>query len=118
MVNAADRTGRSTIDSDAAIGQRRSPERTRTKKNREHLQIVPDVYARIGKEPRLPGIGQIWMPGTSTATCARVDVINVFPHLDHGRYAMKRIEGDRLHVSAEVMKDGHDKLAAEIVYRK
>ena len=41
----------------------------------------------------------------------------VAPALDGGRHAVKRLEGDEIEVGADVLKDGHDLLAARIVYR-
>lgn len=43
---------------------------------------------------------------------------NVSPALDDGRYAIKRVVGDRIDVSAEVFREGHDKLRAVILYRR
>lgn len=39
------------------------------------------------------------------------------PELDAGRYAVKRVVGDELEVSAAIFKDGHDLLAAHVRYR-
>jgi starch synthase (maltosyl-transferring) len=41
----------------------------------------------------------------------------VTPELDAGRYPVKRIVGDVVTVGADVIKDGHDTLAAQIVVR-
>src|SRR5262249_22150460 len=41
----------------------------------------------------------------------------VTPELDCGRYPVKREFGDLLDVSADIFKDGHDKLAAFLKYR-
>lgn len=42
---------------------------------------------------------------------------NVAPELDGGRYPIKREVGDRLEVSADIFKEGHDVLAAALRYR-
>jgi len=56
--------------------------------------------------------------GTSSpAAAARVVIAEVRPHLNQGRYAIKRIVGDRLRVTADILKEGHDTLAAEVRYR-
>ena len=47
----------------------------------------------------------------------RLLVERVAPELDGGRYAAKRTLGDRVDVQADVLKDGHDLLAARICYR-
>jgi starch synthase (maltosyl-transferring) len=41
----------------------------------------------------------------------------VQPQLDGGRYPVKRLEGDTLAVSADILKDGHDLLAARVCVR-
>src|SRR5665213_2550919 len=40
----------------------------------------------------------------------------VVPELDGGRYAVKRIVGDTILVRADILKDGHDLLAARVRY--
>jgi starch synthase (maltosyl-transferring) len=42
---------------------------------------------------------------------------HVEPSLDDGRHDVKRVLGDRLEVSADILRDGHDVLAAAIRYR-
>src|SRR5919197_1370177 len=41
----------------------------------------------------------------------------VAPELDGGRYAVKRVVGDRVWVSADIFKEGHDQLAARVIYK-
>jgi len=41
----------------------------------------------------------------------------VTPELDCGRYPVKRIVGDVVRVGADILKDGHDTLAAQVVIR-
>ncbi len=48
---------------------------------------------------------------------ASIIVEAVSPELDAGRYAVKRVVGDELTVSAAIFKDGHDLLAAHVRYR-
>ncbi|MGH7634541.1 MAG: maltotransferase domain-containing protein, partial [Gemmatimonadaceae bacterium] len=40
----------------------------------------------------------------------------VVPELDGGRYAVKRVVGDTIEVRADILKDGHDLLAARVRY--
>ena len=42
---------------------------------------------------------------------------HVEPAVDGGRYPCKRVVGDRLQVSADILKEGHDLLDAVILYR-
>ena len=47
----------------------------------------------------------------------RVVVEHVRPEIDGGRFAAKRVIGDRVLVEADVFADGHDELSAWILYR-
>ncbi|HEX3971213.1 MAG TPA: alpha-1,4-glucan--maltose-1-phosphate maltosyltransferase [Stellaceae bacterium] len=51
------------------------------------------------------------------ASGARVVIERVYPELDGGRYAIKRVVGDRLEIWADIFRDGHDVLGANILYR-
>ncbi len=57
------------------------------------------------------------MGGPTPENAPRVIIAEVRPHLSSGRYAIKRIVGDRLLVTADILKEGHDTLAAEVRYR-
>src|SRR5947208_1449154 len=43
---------------------------------------------------------------------------NVTPKLDGGRYPIKRVIGRVVEVGADIFKDGHDLIAARILYRR
>ena len=47
----------------------------------------------------------------------RVIVDAVRPMIDGGAYAVKRVLGDRVRVEADLLADGHDKLAGRLWYR-
>jgi starch synthase (maltosyl-transferring) len=53
------------------------------------------------------------------ATDGRVRVVveNVKPEIDGGRFPVKRVAGDLVVVEADVFADGHDAIAARILYR-
>jgi starch synthase (maltosyl-transferring) len=48
---------------------------------------------------------------------ARILIEDVYPELDGGRFPAKRTVGDTLQVWADILRDGHDKLRAELLYR-
>jgi starch synthase (maltosyl-transferring) len=48
----------------------------------------------------------------------RVVVENVLPQVDCGRFPIKRTVGDRVNVTADIHGDGHDFLAAALLYRR
>ncbi len=41
----------------------------------------------------------------------------VWPQIDGGRYPVKRVVGDTFEVSADIFREGHDKLAAVLLYK-
>ena len=47
----------------------------------------------------------------------RVVVERVFPEVDEGRFAVKRVVGDRVVVQAHLFCDGHDQMRAEVLHR-
>lgn len=51
-------------------------------------------------------------------TSKRVIVENVSPEIDCGRFPARRAIGEKVRVSADIFADGHDFLAADLLYRK
>ncbi|KAA6129234.1 alpha-1,4-glucan--maltose-1-phosphate maltosyltransferase [Cupriavidus cauae] len=47
----------------------------------------------------------------------RIAIENVAPACDNGRFAVRRVTGERVEVSADIWMDGHDKLAAVVLWR-
>ncbi len=47
----------------------------------------------------------------------RVVIEGVYPEIDDGRFAAKRVSGERITVQADIFCDGHDDLAALLLYR-
>ena len=56
--------------------------------------------------------------GLDPALRRRVIVENVLPRVDCGRFPIKRVIGDEVAVSADLLADGHDVLAGVVLYRK
>ncbi|HVL71025.1 MAG TPA: maltotransferase domain-containing protein, partial [Beijerinckiaceae bacterium] len=48
----------------------------------------------------------------------RVIIENVWPEIDGGRSPVKRVVGDLFQVWADIFTDGHEKYAAEVLYRQ
>ena len=57
------------------------------------------------------------MDAPSSVEPGRVVIEGVEPEIDCGRFAIKRITGDRVIVEADVFTDGRDELAAVVLYR-
>ncbi len=47
----------------------------------------------------------------------RVVIDALTPQLDAGRYRVKRVVGDEIEVMADIFTDGHEKLAADLLFR-
>ncbi len=47
----------------------------------------------------------------------RLVIENVGPEIDGGRHPIKRTLGTTVHVGADIYKDGHDQIAARVLYR-
>ena len=67
----------------------------RIARERERLFAGSDLPAPSGQPPRIV-------------------IERVAPELDGGRFSVKRIVGDVLEVSADIFRDGHDKIAAAL----
>jgi len=53
----------------------------------------------------------------TTAPPARIQILEVTPQVDCGRFPVKRVVGDRVDVRARIFEDGHDVLGATVAYR-
>jgi starch synthase (maltosyl-transferring) len=47
----------------------------------------------------------------------RIAIENVSPSVDHGRFAVKRVVGEQVEIRATILGDGHDKIAAAVIWR-
>ncbi len=53
----------------------------------------------------------------TTAPPSRIQILEVTPQVDGGRFPVKRVVGDRVAVHARIFRDGHDVLGAAVRYR-
>jgi starch synthase (maltosyl-transferring) len=58
------------------------------------------------------------LPPTSPDGRTRVVIENLAPHVDRGRYPVKRVVGEQLQVTADIFADGHDSLRALVRVRR
>ncbi len=49
---------------------------------------------------------------------SRVVIEDIKPQIDGGRHAVKRVVGDRVRVTAAIYTDGHDHVAARLLYKR
>ena len=50
-------------------------------------------------------------------TYAAITIEDVLPQLDGGRWPIKRVVGDAIEVSADILKEGHDLLQARVFFQ-
>src|SRR5262245_56601035 len=55
---------------------------------------------------------------TSSDGRTRVVIENVAPQVDHGRFPIKRVVGERIRVTANIFADGHDSIRAMLRVRQ
>ncbi len=67
------------------------------------IEPCPDVGRDPGHRPE-------WRPD------ARILIEDVWPEIDSGRYPIKRVVGDEVEVWVDLLRDGHDKIAAVLKY--
>ncbi len=78
----------------------------------ESFKTHKDESARGGRRKRLfsaPGLG---------LKSRSIVIRGVRPQVEHGRFPVKREVGDVLEVSAAIFREGHDKLAPVLLYRR
>ncbi len=64
-----------------------------------------------------PPIARAQRTALEAAAMARVAVEAVAPSVDDGRFPAKRLVGELVEVSADLIADGHDRLAAALLWR-
>src|SRR6266567_827029 len=50
-------------------------------------------------------------------TGPRIKIEDIFPRVDGGRYPVKRIAGESVDVWADIFREGHDVIAAALLWR-
>jgi starch synthase (maltosyl-transferring) len=61
------------------------------------------------------GVG---IPSRAHAPGARILIEKIYPEIDCGRYPAKRVVGDRLDIWADIYRDGHEALGANLLCRR
>ena len=55
---------------------------------------------------------------TKAAIEGRFYIEDIYPSVDTGRFAVKRIVGEPIDIWADILRDGHDVLAAQLIWRR
>ncbi len=78
--------------------------------------LVPATPATVVKRPA-GSLGDQRKTVTAALQAPRIAIENVAPCVDQGRFPIKRAIGDIVRVRADVLMDGHDSLAASLLWR-
>ncbi|WP_082727561.1 maltotransferase domain-containing protein [Burkholderia mayonis] len=71
--------------------------------------------APVGDKPASRANGRVTV--RSALAAPRIAIEDVTPSVDGGRFAVKRVIGDCVEVGAAIFSDGHERLAAAVVWR-
>jgi starch synthase (maltosyl-transferring) len=74
--------------------------------NRVGSSYIPDVQQPLGA-----------VSATAAAITPRLAVEAITPSVEHGRFAAKCVAGDTFEVEADIFGDGHDQVAAAVLWR-
>jgi starch synthase (maltosyl-transferring) len=59
----------------------------------------------------------VTLPSVGNLSAQRIYIEDVFPSVDMGRFSVKRVAGEPVEVWADIFRDGHAVLAAELLWR-
>jgi starch synthase (maltosyl-transferring) len=91
------------------------PARTSRRRNAPRSGAARETQSLTRAEPNTASASG---PPLDPQLLRRVVVEHVHPSVDDGRFPVKRVVGEDVIVSADVHADGHDVLAAALLYRK
>src|SRR5690349_310142 len=119
----AGRAGRAAASATTFVLHSRANRPTRRRPDRVVRMAVrsgaaaPLSYER-GSCGRVVGYSRDEMPAPKRSERpSRIRIAKPAPVLDNGRYAVKRTVGDTVAVSADIFRDGHEKLKAVVRYK-
>ncbi|HEU5019465.1 MAG TPA: alpha-1,4-glucan--maltose-1-phosphate maltosyltransferase [Pseudolabrys sp.] len=72
---------------------------------------------RAGVRMRAYPLNDTWDLSPTDPTGPRFRIEDIFPSIDGGRYPVKRIAGESVDVWADIFREGHDVLAAAVIWK-
>ena len=72
---------------------------------------------RLGQRMRPDSLSETWDVSPADPTGPRFRIEEIYPCVDCGRYAVKRIAGETVEVWADIFREGHDVIAAALLWR-
>ncbi len=83
----------------------------------EGALLLAETKAPKEKQPRTPPRDAPFDQRLQDLATNRVVIEGVSPEIDGGRFPVKRVLGDTLHIEADIFMDGHDVIDACLCYR-
>src|SRR5215467_7746490 len=109
------------MDSTPSNGSRTRKANTRTRSMGEPPDGQPLMTTLRDKVQHMLARSTPAVPGARTAplidTYPAIAIEAVQPAVDGGQWPIKRVVGDTVQVSADILKEGHDVLQARVIYR-
>jgi starch synthase (maltosyl-transferring) len=81
----------------------------------QKLPVVGDIH--INGQPSADSVNRATMLGVMREGRRRVVIEGVEPEIEAGRFPVKRTPGEMVRVEADIFADGHDEIAAVVLYR-
>jgi starch synthase (maltosyl-transferring) len=78
---------------------------------------TPPTTVRRSRTKKARAAGVRSQPPAPAAFASRVIIEGLSPEIDGGRFAAKGAQGDPVVVEADVFTDGHERVAAALLYR-
>ena len=72
---------------------------------------------RLGQSMRPDSLSETWDVSPADPTGPRFRIEEIYPCVDGGRYPVKRIAGETVEVWADIFREGHDVIAAALLWR-
>src|SRR5688500_9339664 len=79
---------------------------------------LPPPHAATGRIAPALGDGADVTAALPGVRNGRILIEDIYPVIDAGRYPVKRIAGEPFEVWADVFRDGHDVIAAALLWRR
>lgn len=83
-----------------------------------YVRNIPRPATATGRLSHGNGITVNKTTQTVESASGAFHIEDVFPQIDGGRFPVKRIVGERVEVWADIYRDGHEVVAAELVWRR
>jgi len=83
-----------------------------------YVRNIPRPATATGRLSHVNGITVNKTTQTVESASGAFHIEDVFPLVDGGRFPVKRIVGERVDVWADIYRDGHDVIAAALVWRR